>query len=79
MTTCLFAGRKSAIPIRKTPMDQTLDELLREQNTLRVMLGEPGEPVFLDLKPGPLTDNEWSTIARRLCVVTEEIESILPG
>ena len=57
-------------------MTQTLDDLLQEQNALRVMLGEPGEPVFLDLKPGRLTDDERKKIAGRLSIVKEEIESL---
>jgi hypothetical protein len=58
-------------------MAPTLDELLREQNALRVMLGKPGKPVFLDVKPGRLTDHERKMIAGRLSIVTEEIQSLL--
>jgi hypothetical protein len=49
-------------------MTQTLDDLLQEQNVLRVMLGEPGEPVFLDLKPvvSPTTSVRRSLAGCRL-------------
>lgn len=62
---------------RKRRMSQALRKLLEERNVLRLMLGEAGEPVFLDLKPGRLSDDEREKSAHRLWIVTEEIELLL--
>lgn len=55
-------------------MSPTLADLLAEREALRAMLGEPGEPVYLDLKPGPLTAQERERFTRRLRLVADEIE-----
>lgn len=46
-----------------------LDSLTAERDALRAMLGEPAPPVYLDLKPGPLTDAERELFTRRLATV----------
>lgn len=57
-------------------MPPTLDDLRAERDALRAMLGEPGEPVYLDLKPGPLTRQERRQFAGRLGEVNRQLDCL---
>jgi hypothetical protein len=55
------------------------DDPIAEQNTLKAMLGLPGEPVFLDIKPvSRLSNGEKHRLNERLAVVTRELEQPAP-
>lgn len=54
-------------------LDSPVGSLLAERRWLRAVLKMPGEPIFLDIKPGPLTLAERREFEGKLGIVNQAI------